>query len=275
MHIDTIPIGGECGRHSFISSFAEFLKLLAHDIRWNMLALLARSDYSVQEMVRVLKQPQNLVSYHLRRLHEHGLVRERRSTADERSIYYSLDLDSLHDRYVAAAESLHPALGTTKTTETLQQEISAFSHLKSVRVLFLCTENSARSQMAEGILRHLSDGSIEAFSAGSRPSSLHPLAVQTLAAMDIDISQQRVKHMDELSNSAFDYVVTVCDRVREACPTLPGDPQRIHWSFSDPATVEGSAEDQLRAFEQVALQLMTRIRYLLILIAHEQREKHE
>ena len=249
-----------------------FLKLLAHDIRWNMIALLARSDYSVQEMVRILKQPQNLVSYHLRRLHEHGLVRERRSTADERSIYYSLDLALLHSRYLSAAESLHPALGTT---EDEMQKTMTPSPLKTVRVLFLCTENSARSQMAEGILRHLSDGHVEAFSAGSRPSHLHPLAVQTLAAMDIDISQQRAKHMNELPNAAFDYVVTVCDRVREACPTFPGDPERIHWSFSDPATVEGSSEDQLRAFEQIALQLITRIRYLLILIAREQREKHE
>ncbi len=252
-----------------------FLKLLAHDIRWNILALLARSDYSVQEMVRLLKEPQNLVSYHLRRLHEHGLVRERRSTADERSIYYSLDLALLHSRYLSAAESLHPALGTMESTEDEMQKTTTPSPLKKVRVLFLCTENSARSQMAEGILRHLSDGHVEAFSAGSRPSHLHLLAVQTLATMDIDISQQRAKHMDELPDSAFDYVVTVCDRVREACPTFPGDPERIHWSFSDPATVEGSTEDQLRAFEQTALQLITRIRYLLILIAREQREKHE
>ena len=251
-----------------------FLKLLAHDIRWNMLALLARSDYNVQEMVRVLKQPQNLVSYHLRRLHEYGLVQEHRSTADERSVYYSLDLDSLHERYTTAAESLHPALGTTETKETLDQEIIASPRREPVRVLFLCTENSARSQMAEGILRHLSDGKVEAFSAGSHPSSLHPLAVQALAAMNIDISQQRAKHIDELSDTAFDYVVTVCDRVRESCPTLPGDPERIHWSFADPAAVEGSDEVRLRAFEQIALQLMTRIRYLLILITRKQQGRH-
>lgn len=245
-----------------------FLKLLAHDIRWKILVLLGRSDYHVQEIVRQLEQPQNLVSYHLRRLHDHNLVTERRSTADGRDIYYSLDINMLRTLYFAAADSLNPALNTTDVDIALQE---AVSHLpsKKVRVLFLCTHNSARSQMAEGILRHLSGGRIEAFSAGNQPTSLQPLAIQTMAKMGIDISQQRSKHLDEFLDQSFDYIVTVCDRVREACPTFPGDPERVHWSFIDPAAVEGSEQERSRAFEQVALQLTNRIRFLVILIERD------
>jgi protein-tyrosine-phosphatase len=249
-----------------------FLKLLAHDIRWKILVLLGRSDYYVQEIVRQLELPQNLVSYHLRKLHDQNLVTERRSIADGRDIYYSLDVNTLRTLFFAAADSLNPVLNTTDVDSALQE---AVSHLpsKKVRVLFLCTHNSARSQMAEGILRHLSGGRIEAFSAGSQPTSLHPLAIQTMLKMDLDISQQRSKHLDEFLDQSFDYIVTVCDRVREACPTFPGDPERVHWSFIDPATVEGSERERYRAFEQVALQLTNRIRYLVILIEREKSGK--
>ena len=245
-----------------------FLKLLAHDIRWNILVLLGRSDYHVQEIVRLLELPQNLVSYHLRRLYDHKLVTERRSSADGRDIYYSLDVATLRTLYFSAADSLNPALHTTDVDVALQE---AVAHLpgRKVRVLFLCTHNSARSQMAEGILRHLSGGRIDGFSAGSQPTGLHPLAVEVMAKMGIDISQQRSKHLDEFLDQSFDYIVTVCDSVRESCPTFPGDPERVHWSFIDPAEVSGSEKERARAFDQVALQLMNRIRYLVILIERE------
>ena len=221
-----------------------FLKLLAHDIRWKILVLLGRSDYHVQEIVRQLELPQNLVSYHLRRLYDQKVVTERRSTADGRDIYYSLDVNTLRTLYFAAADSLNPVLNTTDIDSALQE---AISHLptKKVRVLFLCTHNSARSQMAEGILRHLSGDQIEAFSAGNQPTSLHPLAIQTMAKMGIDISQQRSKRLDEYLDQSFDYIVTVCDRVREACPTFPGDPEQVHWSFIDPAEVSGSEKERI------------------------------
>ena len=247
-----------------------FLKLLAHDVRWKLLVLLARSDYCVQELAHLIQQPQNLVSYHLRQLRSHHLVTERRSAADSRDIYYSLDFDTLHTLYFAAADSLHPALSHTGAQPQIGE--SPLPH-KPARVLFLCTENSARSQIAEGILRHLSDGQVEAFSAGNHPSHLHPYAVQVLAAMGIDSSQQRSKHLDEFRDQSFDRIVTVCDRVRESCPTFPGDPERVHWSFLDPAAVEGPDEVRYRAFEQVALQLVNRIRYLLILLEREQGRK--
>lgn len=90
-----------------------------------------------------------------------------------------------------------------------------------------------------------------------------------MARMSINISQQRSKHLDEFRDQSFDYIITVCDRVRESCPTFPGDPEQVHWSFIDPAAVEGSEQERSRAFEQVAIQLMNRIRYLTILIERE------
>ncbi|HYU71369.1 MAG TPA: ArsR family transcriptional regulator [Ktedonobacteraceae bacterium] len=244
----------------------DFFKLLGHEVRWSILTLLARSDYCNQELTSLLKHPQNLLSYHIGLLRELGLVTERRSAADERTIYYRLNLDTFRSLYFSSADALHPAFDQTGVVQ--QEMISSLPH-KSVRVLFLCTHNSARSQMAEGILRHLSNGRIEALSAGSQPLAVHPLAVQALTALGIDISQQQPKHLDQMKHLSFDYIVTVCDRVRESCPTFPDDPERIHWSIPDPVVVEGSKKEQYRAFEQVALELMTRIRYLVILIDRE------
>lgn len=135
------------------------------------------------------------------------------------------------------------------------------------RVLFLCTHNAARSQMAEGIMRHLSRGAVDVYSAGTEPSHVHPLAVDAVRRLlDIDISGQRSKHLNEFVGQHFDYVITVCDRAREACPVFPGDPERIHWSFDDPAAVPGSEDDRYRAFRKVATELATRIRQLLLII---------
>lgn len=248
----------------------DFLKLLAHDIRWNILALLTRSDYCVQDLSRLMAQPQNLVSYHLKQLRTHHIVTERRSAADSRDIYYSLDFDTLQTLYTTAADMLHPALRKTDTAVE-----GAIAHLPdtSIRVLFLCSENSARSQMAEALLRHLSHGKIDAFSAGSHPSSIHPYAVRVMAAIGTDISQQRSKHFDEFRGQSFDYIITLCDRVLEVCPTFPGDPERIHWSFPNPAAVDGTEEELYHAFEQTSLQLTNRIRLLLTLIERQKGNK--
>jgi ArsR family transcriptional regulator, arsenate/arsenite/antimonite-responsive transcriptional repressor / arsenate reductase (thioredoxin) len=244
----------------------QFLKLLAHDVRWNILSILVHSDYCVQELVRLLEQPQNLVSYHLRRLREQDIITERRSTADGRDIYYSLDLDVLHRLYFSTGEALHPALSNVEAT--VEKEVPPLAR-KPVRVLFLCTANSARSQMAEALLRHLSNGQVEVFSAGSHPTSLHPYAVQAMAAMGIDISGQQSKHYNQYLNQSFDRIITVCDRIKEACPNFPGDPEHIHWSFPDPAAQEGSEVTKYHAFEQTAFQLTNRIRFLLILLERE------
>ena len=249
-------------------SVPDFLKLLAHDLRWKIVTLLARGDHNGQEFMRLLGQPQNLISYHLRKLHEQRLVREHRSTADERSIYYSLDLDTVRSLYQSAGEALHPALGILAAPpppDAVQPDQAP------KRVLFLCTENSARSQMAEALLRHLSHGQIEAYSAGSHPTQVHPLARQVLKERGISTEGLRSKSLDEFAGQSFDVIVTVCDRVRESCPTFPGDPECIHWSFVDPAAVEGTLEVRRQAFEQISLQLTTRLRYLLILLQQAPR----
>ena len=135
------------------------------------------------------------------------------------------------------------------------------------RVLFVCTHNAARSQMAEGILRHLAHGTVEVESAGTEPSQVHPLATEAVQRLpDVDISTQRSKHIDEFAGQRFDYVITLCDSAKEACPMFPGDPERIHWRFDDPAAVTGSDDDRYRAFRQVAAELERRLRQLLAVI---------
>ena len=244
----------------------QLLHLLSHELRWHLVTALARSDHHVQELVHFLGQPPNLVSYHLKRLRSEHLVTERRSTADRRDVYYSLDLDRLRELYLSTGEAIHPGLGgpASQSDDTAQQTAGS-----PARVLFLCTQNSARSQLAEGILRHLGGDRVEVFSAGSEPSSIHPETVRTLASLGIDPSRQHAKHLDRYRGQRFDYIITVCDRVRETCPAFPGDPERIHWSFPDPVLVE-SEEARRRAFDQTAQQLVTRIRYLLTLIERSQ-----
>ncbi len=119
------------------------------------------------------------------------------------------------------------------------------------RVLILCTGNSARSQMAEGLLRHHAGDRFEVYSAGSKPSQVNPYAIRAMRERGIDITGQRSKHLNEFLNQPFDYVITVCDQAAETCPIFPGKTQRIHWSFPDPATTEGSDAEILAAFERV------------------------
>lgn len=137
--------------------------------------------------------------------------------------------------------------------------------LGPLRVLFLCTGNSARSQMAEAILRHLSRGSVEVESAGSLPRpEIHPLArgaVRRLAGLEME--GQRPKSIADLGERKFDCVITVCDRASETCPVFPGSPETIRWSLEDPAEAVGSEEDRRRAFENSARDLMIRIRLWL------------
>jgi arsenate reductase len=119
------------------------------------------------------------------------------------------------------------------------------------RVLVLCTGNSARSQMAEGLLRHDAGDRFEVFSAGTKPSRVRPEAIAVMRECGIDISGQRSKSVDEFAGQPFDYVLTVCDNARDACPLFPGGAERIHWSFEDPAAVEGSEAERLSAFRRI------------------------
>ena len=247
----------------------EFLKLLAHDIRWRILLALSRSDHRVEELVKQIKQPHNLISYHLKRLRLQQLVSERRSSADARDIYYSLNLDRFRQMYSETGQALHP--GVNEPVSMPQPQTNAFSE-SPARVLFLCTHNSARSQMAEGILRELGHNKVEVFSAGTEPSGIHPLTIKVMYGRGIDLSTHRSKHLEEYSGQEFDYVVTVCDRAREVCPIFPGEPEHIHWSFADPAAIEGELKAQERVFEDTARQLTIRIQYLLLMIDRRRKE---
>jgi protein-tyrosine-phosphatase/DNA-binding transcriptional ArsR family regulator len=232
-----------------------FLRLAADPLRWRLLSELARSDRRVGELCELAGRRQSLVSYHLRQLRDGGLVSMRRSAADGRDSYYALDLGRCGELLAGAGAALHPGLATP----TARGERRA----PPARVLFLCTGNSARSQIAEALCARLSAGLVSASSAGSHPKPLHPNAVRVMRERGIDISGRRSKHFGEFAGERFDRVITLCDRVREVCPEFPGAPEPIHWSIPDPAREPGSDEDTLPAFERTAGELCTRIGFLI------------
>ncbi len=211
-----------------MSSPPRFLRLAGHPLRWQLLSELARSDRRVGELCELAGRRQSLVSYHLRQLRDGGLVSMRRSAADGRDTYYVLDLSRCGDLLADAGASLHPGLARPAARAP-----------RVARVLFLCTGNSARSQIAEALCEQLSGGSVSAASAGSHPKPLHPNAVRVMRTRGIDLAGRRSKHLSEFSGERFDYVISLCDRVREVCPEFPGGPEHIHWSVPDPAREPG------------------------------------
>ena len=233
-----------------------FLRLAGHPLRWRLLSELAISDRRVGELCALAGRPQSLVSYHLRQLRDSGVVSVRRSAADGRDSYYMVDLARCGELLASAGGALHPALGPT--TPPGARRGAATAH-----VLFLCTGNSARSQMAEALCERLSDGAVAAVSAGSHPKPLHSNAVRVMRDRGIDIAGRRSKHLSEFAGRRFDYVISLCDRVREVCPDFPGAPELIHWSIPDPAREPGTDEETLPAFERTADELETRIRFLV------------
>jgi len=233
-------------------------QVAGHPLRWRLLTALAESDRRVRELVDVLDESQPLVSYHLRQLRQSGVVAARRSSWDGRDSYYSLDLDRYGRLLADAGTALHPALRLS-----VQPTLGAVRARRRPRVLFLCTGNSARSQIAEALLRELSGGSVDAFSAGSKPKAVHPNAVAVLRARGIGSSKPQSKHVEAFAGQRFDCVVTLCDRVREVCPEFPGDPQTTHWSIADPGAEPGTDDETYPAFERTAAELETRIGFLL------------
>ncbi len=132
------------------------------------------------------------------------------------------------------------------------------------RVLILCTGNSCRSQMAEALWRKLGGDRWECFSAGSNPAGyVHPLAIEAMREIDVDLSDARSKHLDEYVNEPIDLAITVCDHARESCPVMPGVSELLHWPFDDPATATGTEEEQRTVFRQVRDQIAERIREFL------------
>jgi len=128
------------------------------------------------------------------------------------------------------------------------------------RVLFLCTHNSARSQMAEGWVRALADDRFEVASAGTEATRLHPLAIRAMAEVGVDIAGHGSKTLDRYSGVAWDWVITVCDDANERCPVFPGRARRLHWSFDDPSRATGADDERLRVFRRVRDEIATRIR---------------
>lgn len=238
-----------------------FARLAAHPLRWSILSELARGDLRVRELTGALGQPQSLVSYHLARLRRDRLVTARRSAADRRDAYYSLDLAHCRDLLAEAGAALHPGLRLTGVRLTA-------SPRPGTRLLFLCTGNSARSQMAEALVNELADG-VTAVSAGSHPKPLHPNAVRVMRERGIDIAGRASTHLERFTGEDFDYVVTLCDRVREVCPEFPGHPRQLHWSIPDPSGQGTTDAESYPAFQHTAEEIETRIRFFLHVLALE------
>jgi protein-tyrosine-phosphatase/DNA-binding transcriptional ArsR family regulator len=253
---DTAPNADAAGPPSFV-------RLAAHPLRWRLMQELVQSDRAVRELMALLDEPQSLVSYHLRLLREGGLVTAHRSAADGRDSYYSIDLAACREGLSGSAAALHPGLGTAGAAPACARPAPPRHR---PHVLFLCTGNSARSQIAEALLEKLSEGAVDASSAGSHPKPLHPNAVKVLRRYGIDISHRRTKHVDELRSERFDTVITLCDRVREVCPEFASRPELVHWSVPDPALAASTDRASFPAFARTAAELETRIAFRLPLL---------
>jgi len=244
----------------------EFVRLLAHPLRWRVLTALAESDYRVRELVSRVGEPQNLVSYHLRLLRSGGLVTATRSSYDGRDSYYHLNLMRCAEAMAETGAALHPALSEHVTPPTAAGGRSCPPRLS---VLFVCTGNGARSPIAEALLRLHTADRVTVASAGTRPAPrLHPQAVRVLREeFGIDISGQRPRHLDSLAGCRFDQVITLCDRAREARLDLADHSRRAHWSIADPATVTGADQTNYSVFRHLATDIDIRVRHQLSVLA--------
>ncbi len=214
---------------------AQFFRTLADQTRLAIVQLLALSDLRAGEIVERMRLPQNAVSYHLKQLRAVGLLRDRRSSADARDVYYSIDVERLQTLYRHAGTVLHtlPVAGPADAADTAATG-------QPLRILFLCTHNSARSQFAEALVRRHGGPHVAAYSGGDFPTTIHPLTLELLREWGIDPADQASKPLDQFVGQPFDYVITVCDRVREHCPTFPGGATQLHWSLPDPTEARGS-----------------------------------
>ena len=253
------------------------LGMLAHDLRWTIVSLLADGDLRTGELVTRTGQAPSLVSYHLGRLRDAGLVSVRRSTADGRDSYHVLDLDAVGQALGAMAADIHPGLLADIIARDPVRGGPMDTALRSGgpgvtpranTVLFICSGNSARSPMAAGWLNHLGGGKVTARSAGIAPAPLHPLAVAAMAEHGVDISGHRPASLEAFARHSFARVITLCDRAREACGELPAGSAAVHWSIPNPAQAH---PPDLDAFRATARELRTRIRHLLPVLSAGRR----
>ena len=242
----------------------EVLRLVGHPLRWRLLRELAHSDRRVRELRGLVGEPQSLVSYHLRQLRQANLGRASRSAFDGRQTYYSVDLSRCAELLAGAGRALHPGLRLVAAPG----DGGARRGGAQTSVLFLCTGNSARSQMAEALIGVRAGAGVVAVSAGSAPKPLHSNTVRVMRAYGVDLAGRSPKHLSEFRGRRFDYVVSLCDRVREVCPPFAGPPEMIHWSIPDPSREGGSDTETYPAFERTAAELDTRIGFLLELLDH-------
>jgi ArsR family transcriptional regulator, arsenate/arsenite/antimonite-responsive transcriptional repressor / arsenate reductase (thioredoxin) len=249
-----------------VASSPRVLGVLGHDLRWTIVGLLVPGDLRTSEIVQRTGQAPSLVSYHLARLRDAGLVSARRSAADGRDSYHCLDLDALARAVAGAAGQIHPGLlAASSAAEPVRpgrddRREPGHRPPRRVRVLFICSGNSARSPMAEGWLNNLSDGRVTACSAGVTPAPLHPLAIAAMAEHGVDIAGHQATPLSAYAGDAFARVITLCDRAREECGELPGTAAAVHWSIPNPSQAH---PPDLEAFRATARQLRARIRYLL------------
>ena len=220
-----------------------------------MLRELAQSDRRVSELSAAAGGPQNLVSYHLGLLRRSRLVSERRSSADARDVYYRLEMGRLRTALGELGAGLHPSLAARPRGAPRGA------------VLFLCSANSARSQIAEALLRQRTGGAVGAASAGTHPSAVHPLTLRALERRGVSTAGLRAKHWSEVGDMQFDRVISLCDIAREELPAGLLGHDHAHWSLPDPAAVRGSETRRGAAFEAAADEIGLRLDGLLAAMA--------
>ena len=249
-----------------------FVALAGNPVRWRIMVELAASDLQVGELTEAVGEPQNLVSYHLNRLRNGGLVSSHKSSFDGRAAFYRLHLDRCGALLAATGAALHPGLSPSGVATPIARP--AGRGRRRAHILLVCTGNGTRSQLAEALLRDAAGDRFDVVSAGSHPKPIHPNAVAVLAEQGIDISSARSKPLTQFSGRHFDHVITLCDKVREICPEFPGQRTAIHWSIEDPSLMPGTLRATLPAFRAVAADLRSRIAFLISRLDHEPIKEH-
>ncbi|HBE79901.1 MAG TPA: hypothetical protein DDW65_19300 [Firmicutes bacterium] len=224
--------------------------------RLAIISLLSAGSMLVGDICNASGLPLTLVSQHLRVLRMSGMVQAERDNKDARAVWYSLNPQRIKE----IQSALSMVFDMTKIVDRRIPETKQSLNLtrEKFRVLFLCSGNSARSQIAEALLQHYGTGLIEARSAGTHPREVHPLTIKVLAEIGLDTTGLKTKHYSVFNQESFRYVITVCDRANEECPDFSGDYQRIHWSIVDPV-MDRNEDELINAFKRTRQELSARI----------------